>query len=319
MDEDDLYASLVLPWEAEDSSSLSIQGADDLDAALLAADLDWEADSRPLLYRDPDDKKNLIEVETHKAVVREDTLDLIGVVGVNYEIVQNREALSLLRGIAGRGKDLTFNRGGTFNNGSLVWVMLSIDDFLIEPVPGDVIVPYIVISNSHDGTQGVRATFVTHRQAGLGMHHVGKGLSFRHTKNVVDRMERGENVLAAGMDAFERFQDFAMDLAQHPMLAEDWEAFLDDFVPPPDEDNLRPGRRNKARDTLTTLFLSGPGTEIPGVKHTRWAALSAVSTWLTHFASSRGGEGALNSLWFKTNANKLEHAGQLLRKMKHKR
>ena len=247
------------------------------------------------------------------------TLDLIGVVGVNYEIVQNREALSLLRGIAGRGKDLTFNRGGTFNNGSLVWVMLSIDDFLIEPVPGDVIVPYIVISNSHDGTQGVRATFVTHRQAGLGMHHVGKGLSFRHTKNVVDRMERGENVLAAGMDAFERFQDFAMDLAQHPMLAEDWEAFLDDFVPPPDEDNLRPGRRNKARDTLTTLFLSGPGTEIPGVKHTRWAALSAVSTWLTHFASSRGGEGALNSLWFKTNANKLEHAGQLLRKMKHKR
>jgi phage/plasmid-like protein (TIGR03299 family) len=316
MDEEELYSSLVLPWEAEDSSSLSIQGADDLDAALLAADLDWEADSRPLLYRDPDDKKNLIEVETHKGVVRDDTLDLIGVVGVNYEIVQNREALSLLRGIAGRGKDLTFNRGGTFNNGSVVWVMLSIDDFLIEPVPGDVIVPYIVISNSHDGTQGVRATFVSHRHAGLGMHHVGKGLSFRHTKNVVDRMERGENVLAAGMDAFERFQDFAMDLAQRPMLDEDWGIFLDEFVPPPDEDNLRPGRRNKARDTLTTLFVSGPGTEIPGVKHTRWAALSAVSTWLTHFSSSRGGEGALNSLWFKANASKLEHAAHLLRKLR---
>jgi len=315
MTDDELYAELVLPWDADDSSALSIQGADDLDAALLAANLDWTAAGRPLLYRDPDDMKNLVEVESHKAVVREDTLDQIGVVGIDYQIVQNREALSLLRGIAGRGKDLTFVRGGTFKEGRVIWVMLSIDDFLIEPVPGDVLVPYILISNSHNGSQGVRATFMSHRHAGLGVMGAGVGLSFRHTKHVVDRMERGENVLAAGMDAFERFHDFALDLAQKPMPQADWEAFLDAFVPPPDKDNLRPGRRNKARATLTRLFLSGPGTDIVGVANTRWAALSAVSLWQTHFASSRGGEGALNALWFKSGASKMDTAAVLLRKM----
>lgn len=312
--DDELYASLVLPWEADNASSINIQGADDLDAALTMADLDWTAASRPLLFRDPDDETNLIEVETHKAVVREDTLDQIGVVGVTYEIVQNRAALSLLRGIAGRGKDLTFVRGGTFKEGRVVWVMLSIDDFLIEPVPGDVLIPYILISNSHNGSQGVRATFSAHRHAGLSVHNVGRGLSFRHTRHVVDRMERGESVLAAGLDSFERFHDFALDLAQQPMPQEDWEAFLDAFIPPPEE-GVRPGRRNKARATLTRLFESGPGTDIPGVKKTRWAALNAVSLWQTHFASSKDGEKALNSLWFQSGASKLDVAAGLLRKL----
>jgi phage/plasmid-like protein (TIGR03299 family) len=76
---------------------------------------------------------------------------VLGVVTDNYSIVQNHDAFKLTDELLGEG--VRYDTAGTQQNGKKVWLLAKLPEQYI--VIGDRISPYMVISNSHDGSGSI--------------------------------------------------------------------------------------------------------------------------------------------------------------------
>lgn len=93
-----------------------------------------------------------IEIPDKYAVIRDDNNVALGVVGRQYEIVQNADAFSFTDDLIGEG--VTYETAGYFGKGERVWMLARLPedyDFM-----GDKVTPYVVFTNTHDGTGSVR-------------------------------------------------------------------------------------------------------------------------------------------------------------------
>ena len=80
--------------------------------AIQAARLDWQVKKLPLYASDGDNSLLRLPVPDKYAVARENSLDVLGVVGSSYTPVQNREAFAFFDPIVGQaGGGLPHRRG----------------------------------------------------------------------------------------------------------------------------------------------------------------------------------------------------------------
>lgn len=81
------------------------------------------------------------------ATVRQDTDEVLGVVGERYRIVQNHEAFAFVDQLL--GSSIHFETAGSLHGGRRVWVLATLPDHV--EVGGDEVHPYVLLMNSHDG------------------------------------------------------------------------------------------------------------------------------------------------------------------------
>lgn len=129
----------------------------DIETILSAAGMDWTVSKRALRAAD---SLNLevadftIPTDDFFAIVRDDTSKVLGVVKKAYEPFQNRDALEFLNDLL-QSTEVTIETAGVLFEGAKFWVLANIPmDMTIE---GDIHVPYLLISGSHDGSGSVRS------------------------------------------------------------------------------------------------------------------------------------------------------------------
>lgn len=83
--------------------------------------------------------------------VRQDTGRVLGVVGSKYTVVQNAEIFDILDAICQDKGGPKFTTAGVLWGGRRVWALAKLPDF-IEVGDGDIIEPYLMVHNSHDGS-----------------------------------------------------------------------------------------------------------------------------------------------------------------------
>ena len=293
-----------------------VLGAKDSEQALQMSQLNFTVGLRPVHFFDSNSGDN--EFEGHFVVVREPEEVTTGeeipfaVVRSRYTIVQNEEALCLLNPVSGPKKDLSFEKVGVFDKGKLVWILFRVENLVLEPVPGTKYQCYVILSTSHDGSQGVRVSMFAENEKDKSLFSMPRVISLRHTKNVTHRMDQAQRIIGAALDNFDAFEDMLSDFGSTRMGPKEWEAFLEEMIPEPLPDNKRPGTANNARDYLTEQFLGRAGGwagQSGQFKGTRLAALQAVMSFVTHKRSARGGDsGRLQSVWFGSGSNMLNKA-----------
>ena len=287
--------------------------APDIESAVEMAGVGWTVEEHPVFadlgqsvdsVASPSDR--MVQAARYKALVRSDTQRVLGVVGADYQPVQNRDAFRWFDFLLHDG-DATLETGGSLRDGRRVWVLAKLArNGTAEVLPGDEVNSYILLSNAHDGSMGVWITFTPIRVVcmntlsaalrGLGENDVkaGRALTFTHTRSVQTQMDLAKNLVDLASRRFDANMDRYRVMTKVPMGDAAFEAYIDEVFQVEDD---RRAQDLRAWTDLRGLYEDGPGAEIPGVRGTVWAGFNAVTAWLDH-VRGRTDDGRLESTWF---------------------
>ena len=125
--------------------------------AIQAARLDWQVKKLPLYASDGEHSLLRLPVPDKYAVARENSLDVLGVVGSSYTPVQNREAFAFFDPIVGKQAAI-YHTAGALGKGERVWILAKLPDS-IRVVGDDITDKFLLLTNSHDGTSSLQVKF----------------------------------------------------------------------------------------------------------------------------------------------------------------
>lgn len=159
--------------------------------AIRLAGLDWKVEQWPLNATDPSTWRS-VKVSEHVANVRQDTRAVLGVVGRNYKPFQNIDAFDFLDSIVG-DRLAIYETAGSLRGGRKIWMLVRVPR---EYRAGrdDLIKPFLLLVNSHDGSTTLRMLATTIRVVcqntlNLALQEAGsEGLSIRHHSGLDERV-----------------------------------------------------------------------------------------------------------------------------------
>lgn len=303
--------------------NLGVVIQDDL-TALQAADrfgLLWPVDNRPVFYLSENGEYRL--VDSHVANIRTKDADnnpiehLLGIVGSNYQICQNRELAEFTDALSQSG-NVVIESCGSIRGGERVWFLARGQSFKVGGV--DEVFPYILVSNSHDGAQAIRVTPTTVRVVCSNTLHMvipnaehfsnrpeSAAITIRHSGKIHDKLEQAKRALAyygetlkRNVELFEALQAKKLDQEQGlELFAQSYSAFWEAATPeeltsPDDEVKRVAENRMERMRKATEAFLGRYKAESHalGLENSAWAYFNAVTGYVQHEKRSRGKDDA---------------------------
>ncbi|CAL1519174.1 DUF932 domain-containing protein [Chitinophaga sp. MM2321] len=141
-----------------------------------------------------------INVPNYYANVRTDNNKVLGVVGKDYEIIQNTDAFSFFDAIVGGGDGIKYETAGALGDGERVFITAKLPDYIRIGASNDVIEQYLFLTTSHDGSGSITVAFTPVRivcanTLNAAMHCNTMALRIRHTANAKQRLEQAHKVM----------------------------------------------------------------------------------------------------------------------------
>ncbi|MES2328569.1 MAG: DUF932 domain-containing protein [Bacteroidota bacterium] len=175
--------------------------------ALQFAGLDYTVEKRKLFTYDNENqladedtgiKIPELDVPDYFATVRTDNETVLGVVGKDYEVVQNVDAFSFFDSIVG-GDGIQYETAGALGKGERIFITAKLPGY-IKVGSDDCIEKYLFLTTSHDGYGSIMAAFTPIRiccnntlNAAL-RNHSGS-IKIRHTANAKERLEQAHKLM----------------------------------------------------------------------------------------------------------------------------
>lgn len=261
--------------------------------AIVLAGLDWNVVQKPVYT-------STGIIPGYKANVRETDDKLLGLVTDRYRIVQNTEAFAFTDNLLGEG--VRYETAGSLASGKRIWLLAKMETAKITDENVD---PYLVFTNSHDGTGAIRVALtpvrvVCQNTLNLAMKNASRHWSAVHTGDIKGKLADAENTLfnaKAYMEALE--EEFGeLKLINLP------DAKLDDYINmllPIDEvkDSLR--KRNNVldmREELRYRYYNAPDLQL--IEKSAYRFINAVSDFATHTEPKRRTQNFQENLFMKT-------------------
>lgn len=244
-----------------------------------------------------------------RATYRTDTGAMLGVVGMRYKPLQNRDAFKPFQSFIEAG-EASIETCGVLFEGKRVWVLAKLNRDNAEIVPGDEIAKYLLLSHSHDGTLAVHYGLTPIRVVCANTESMARSSNasslfrLKHTEKVADRLDDVSRIINVADARFETTVEQYRALAARGINSKDLEKYVKIVLgvdPEKGEDEISTRMKNTML-SVVEKFEAGKGNTLPGVKGTWWAAYNAVSEYLSH-ERGRSEEGRMNQLWFGQAAN----------------
>lgn len=259
--------------------------------ALKLAQLDWTVRQEPLYVRNKENAFMKLG-SGHVANIRDDNDHIVGVVSPKYQVIQNVEGFAFLDRLHADGI-LKYESAFSLSGGRKV-VLLARLPASNEIVSGDKVDKYILFSNSHDGTEGVRLGLTECRVVCQNTYNMAlssgniASFSIRHDQSLEDHMQQALELIGAANDQFDSHAEIARKLADAKLTIKQWDEFLDITCPIPSEHDPEYTERRAAaiaatRHSIEELYLNAETCSLNGtISRTGWAAFNAVSQHVDH-------------------------------------
>ena len=158
--------------------------------ALRLAGLDWNVVQEPV-YTGYNEL-----VEGYKANIRSTDRRVLGVVSDRYKVVQNVDAFSFTDELFGKG--VRYETAGSLQEGRKVWLLARLPREYI--ITGERISPYLVFSNTHDGSGSVKVAVTPVRVCcnntlNLALATASRSFSMMHTGNIQGKIQEAKETL----------------------------------------------------------------------------------------------------------------------------
>lgn len=280
----------------------------DWEKAWTGSGLDWEVEmlnlyARPEVNSIDGIAPPLIPASDFRAINRKDVNEVLGVVRTKYQVLQNKDLFQILEPFLDDCKAV-WHTAGAIKNGRWVWVLAKLPDNLVIGKQ-DLIDQYLLITNSHDGSQALRMRFTpirvvcnnTLQQALLPTEGLVK---ISHIGNVTQRAGKALETLGLVRQYTNRFSEKAELMLQRNMKEDDIEVFLKQVLGMKNkgltlsefetvgsgsmeiEAEKETHGKVKTLNKIKELVEVGAGTDIPGVKGSLWGVYNAVTEFVDH-------------------------------------
>jgi phage/plasmid-like protein (TIGR03299 family) len=287
--------------------------------ALRFAGLDFKVEKRKLFTYDTENQnadpdKDIvipeIDVPGYFATVRTDKDDVLGVVGKDYEIVQNIDAFAFFDSIVG-GDGIQYETAGALGKGERIFITAKLPHY-IKVGREDLIEQYLFLTTSHDGFGSITAAFtpvriVCNNTLNAALRKQTNSIKIRHTANAKDRLQQAHqlmgitNQLSAQLETI--FNDWSKIKVSDPELLN-----LIQLAMVPNKEVLN--KLNQAQfDELSTCFnnmcnsvyeyaLTSPTQQQETTKGTLFGAYNAVTGYFQNVRIYKDKEAKLKSMLY---------------------
>jgi len=173
--------------------------------ALKMAGLDFTVEKRKL-FTTPNTpsfgrvsvSRAAIEIPNYFATIRTDTEQVLGVVGKDYQIVQNVDAFSFFDSIVG-GDGIYYETAGALGKGERIFITAKLPGY-IRVGKDDLIDQYLFLTTSHDGLGSITAAFtpvriVCNNTLNAALKTCSNCIKIRHTMGAKERLEQAHKVM----------------------------------------------------------------------------------------------------------------------------
>ncbi|MBW4533201.1 MAG: DUF932 domain-containing protein [Pleurocapsa minor HA4230-MV1] len=273
--------------------------------AIVDAGLDWQVKEQPIYTQS---NFGLSPVSTHKSLVRSTDFQLLGIVSQQYQPLQNHDAFSWFDFLLHDG-DVTLESAGSLKDGKRVWILAKINQSPVDIIKDDPVKPYLLLSNSHDGSTAIWIQFTPIRvvcQNTLSYalrsrnkdKELGRAFRIRHQGNLESKLNQAKTALDFARQRFAIATEEYKAMASYGLNQADLDFYLSLVL---DTDTPQSTR---AYPQIVANFERGRGNKGQNL----WDAYNGVTEWLDHQRGSDANR--LDSSWFGNSAKLRAHAHQ---------
>lgn len=262
--------------------------------ALEISGLNWRVIQKPIYTSD----SGLIP--SFKANIRESDNKILGVVTDRYKIVQNNEAFAFTDSLIGEG--CKYETAGSLQDGKKVWLLARLPEKY--QILDDEITPYMVFSNSHDGSGAIKIAMtpirvVCNNTLNLALSEAKRIWSAVHTGNIKSKLDEAMKTLLLG-EYYMKKLDYEANFLNRKKINDDKVIeFINELIPLPDNaSKLQEKNINRLRDDMKLRYFDAP--DLTCLPKTPWRFINAVSDFATHITPLRKTENYKENLFART-------------------
>lgn len=275
--------------------------------ALKQAGLDWHVEQRDLFT-------TAGKVDGFKANIRSTDDAVLGVVTDRYKIVQNEEAFAFTDNLLGEG--VKYETAGSLQGGKKVWLLARLPREYI--MSGERISPYLVFSNTHDGSGAVRVAVtpirvVCNNTLNLALNTASRSFSMVHTGDIKGKINEAKQTLFMADAYMEELGREFERLRNHSLTEKKVKEYIEQLLPIEKDAGFVTAKNiKKLRDDIRLRYYEAPDLKRLGDNAYRF--INAVSDFATHANPIRRTRNYNENLFMRTYEGNpvIDRAYQLL-------
>lgn len=261
------------PWHG---LGVRVEAAVSSEEALRISGLDWKVLQKPI-YTNTGDL-----IDGYKANVRDSDSKVLGVVTDRYKVIQNAEAFEFTDNLLGEG--VRYETAGSLQEGKKVWLLARLPREYI--IGGERISPYLVFSNTHDGSGAVKVAVtpirvVCNNTLNLALATAKRSWTMIHTGNIQNKIQEAQSTLMLAEDYMDELgKEFEVLKGKEMSDAQVLEYI--EILLPVEKDASTQQVKNvqRLREDMKARYFDAP--DLKSVGNNAYRFVNAVSDFATH-------------------------------------
>ncbi|TLV01428.1 DUF932 domain-containing protein [Dyadobacter luticola] len=249
-----------------------------------------------------------VPVPNFYATMRTDNGAVLGIVGKDYQIVQNRNAFTFFDSIVG-GDGIMYETAGALGKGERIFITAKLPGY-IEVGRDDLIEKYLFLTTSHDGSGSITAAFTPVRivcanTLNAAMKNMTNVVKIRHTSNATERLTTAHKVMGIASRFSDQVGEVFNQWAKKPITDPQLRKLIEIAMAPNKQvlGNLKDGKDNALSTQFINIVedvyeyaLSNPTQQLPSTMGTVFGAYNAVTGYFQNVRRFQNDEAKLKSI-----------------------
>lgn len=285
------WTGRTAPWH---NLGTRVMQAPSSSEALILAGLDWKVVQEPV-YTGSNEK-----IEGFKANVRDRDRRILGVVSDKYKVVQNEEAFAFTDTLLGEG--IRYETAGSLQGGKRVWLLARLPQEYI--IAGEQISPYLVFSNSHDGSGAIRVAvtpirIVCNNTLNLALNTAKRSWSTIHAGDIKGKIREAEDTLFMARDYMGALGAEFEELRRISLTDKQVMEYIEILLPEDkDFSKIHINNIRKLREDMKARYFDAP--DLQGIGNNAYRFVNSVADFATHCPPLRKTENYKENLFART-------------------
>lgn len=251
-----------------------------------------------------------LSVPNYFANIRTDNNAVLGVVGKDYHIVQNREAFNFFDAIVGGGDGILYETAGALGNGERIFITAKLPDYIRVGNGDDVTEKYIFLTTSHDGSGSITAAFtpiriVCQNTLNASLRNMSNVVRIKHTSGAKQRLENAHKVMGLANTLSKQLEGIFNNWANVKVTDREVRKLIELALCPNKEtlnhltkgnyDDISTVFKNTVDDAFAYAMISDT-QQMDTTKGTLFGAYNAVTGYFQNVRNYKDGEAKLQSI-----------------------
>lgn len=262
--------------------------------ALKISGLNWAVVQKPVFTDEGS------PIPGYKANTRSKDNKVLGIITDRYKVIQNAEAFEFTDNLLKEG--IQYETAGSLQGGKRIWLLARMPE--TYKVAGDDVNSYLVFSNTHDGSGGIKVAItpvrvVCQNTLNLALHDAKRIWSTIHVGDIKQKLDEARKTLLLAEHYMYKLKIEGEVLSRIAMPDKKVMEYIEQLIPMPENPtSIQENNIDLLRTDLKLRYSEAP--DLVDVPKTGWRFINAVSDFATHAKPLRKTSSYKENMFMKT-------------------